>query len=127
MIALECQNCQNSDKDCVKEDTEVEVGWMCPNKQPIIDEDEQVEEEIIRPASKLPKIQSTPQTNGKIYDMRANFQRLSAKRLAKVLESIRVLGHLTNKAAYIWDEDDVDGMLSVIQASLDRLRRKFGG
>jgi hypothetical protein len=126
MIALECQNCQNSDKDCCKEDTEIEVDWICSNKQPIIDEDEQVEEEIVRPDPEAPKIQSTPPTGKREDLMRANFRRLSAKRLARVLESIRVLGHLTNKAAYIWDEDDVDGMLNVIQASLDRLRRKFG-
>ena len=56
---------------------------------------------------------------------RGRFKRLAVKRANKVLESLRVLGHCSNRQSYEYDGDDVKRLFSVIDKELRRVKAKF--
>ena len=56
---------------------------------------------------------------------RQRFKRLANKRVNKVLNQIRILGNLSNKSYYEYDNDDVNKMFIVISSQLKSVKNKF--
>lgn len=56
---------------------------------------------------------------------RAKFQRLAEKRMNKALESLRILGQLSNRAVYDYTEEDVDAMFGALNGVIADVNEKY--
>ena len=56
----------------------------------------------------------------------ANFERLALKRLAAVLDGIRKLDNLSNKAVYEWSQEQADAIVARIRNATDALEKRMG-
>lgn len=56
---------------------------------------------------------------------RERFKRLATSRTNAVLEKLRLIGNLSNKANYNYTEDDVRKMFSAIDKQLRSIKTKF--
>lgn len=54
-----------------------------------------------------------------------NFKKLIEPRIDNVLESMRIISHLTNRYAYRSTKDEVEMFLNKIQHRLNELRKEF--
>jgi hypothetical protein len=61
-----------------------------------------------------------------VNDKREKFVKLAEQRVNRALREIRLIGNLSNKAAYSSTEDDVKKIFRVIQKELDVARARFG-
>ena len=59
---------------------------------------------------------------GKKHD---KFVQLAEKRVTRALESIRLIGNLSNKSNYNYKEEDIKQILSALKFELDNLKTKF--
>ena len=59
-------------------------------------------------------------------DKRNKFVELAEKRVTKAIDSIRVVGNLSNRAAYEYTDSDVTKIISALSAEVSELKRKFG-
>jgi len=55
------------------------------------------------------------------------FKRLAEKRTNAVLEQLRILGNLSNKANYDYSPDEVRKIFSAIDSQLRTIKAKFAG
>lgn len=55
------------------------------------------------------------------------FKRLAIQRTNAVLEKLRILGNLSNKANYDYEEEDIKKIFSAIDSQLRIIRTKFSG
>ena len=58
-------------------------------------------------------------------DKKANFVRIAEARTNKIIESIALLGNLSNTSFYEYPPDQVEAMFSAIQEELDNQRKRF--
>ncbi len=58
-------------------------------------------------------------------DKKANFVRIAEARTNKIIESIALLGNLSNSSYYEYSPDQIDAMFSAIQEELDNQRKRF--
>jgi hypothetical protein len=58
-------------------------------------------------------------------DKRAKFVELANKRVNKALDQLRLIGNLTNRAAYDFTEEDGKKIIKALQKELDGLRTRF--
>lgn len=58
-------------------------------------------------------------------DKKARFKRLAEARTGKIIDSIALLGNLSNTSHYEYTQEQVDAMFSAIQQELDEQRQKF--
>jgi hypothetical protein len=56
---------------------------------------------------------------------RAAFARLAENRTNTILDRIRILGHLSNRSAYEYSEEDVRKMFSAIEDELRLTKARF--
>lgn len=56
---------------------------------------------------------------------KADFLRLATKRLNKAVKTVRLIGNLSNKHNYRYDEKDVDRIFSVLDKELRISKMKF--
>lgn len=56
---------------------------------------------------------------------REKFQRLAEKRMNKALESLRILGQLSNRAVYDYTEADVDAMFGALNGVITDVNEKY--
>lgn len=56
---------------------------------------------------------------------RDNFVRLAESRVNKALKDIQLIGNLSNRSAYEFDEKDVRKIFSALQKSLESARSRF--
>jgi hypothetical protein len=56
---------------------------------------------------------------------RAAFARLAEKRTNAILDRIRILGHLSNRSAYEYSEEDVRKVFGVIEDELRLTKARF--
>lgn len=59
-------------------------------------------------------------------DPGAKFIELANKRVNKAIKDIRLVGNLSNKAVYSYDEDQAKKIIKTLQKELDSLKAKFG-
>ena len=58
-------------------------------------------------------------------DKKANFVRIAEARTNKIIESIMLLGNLSNTSYYEYAPEQVEAMFSAIQEELDTQRKRF--
>jgi hypothetical protein len=58
---------------------------------------------------------------------RLKFVELATKRVNRAIKDVRLIGNLSNRAAYEYDEGDVKKILRALQKELETLRSRFGG
>jgi hypothetical protein len=58
-------------------------------------------------------------------EKRESFTRLASIRASNALDAMRGIGHLANTTSYLFDEPQVERMLSALESSLAALRKNF--
>ncbi len=58
-------------------------------------------------------------------DKKANFIRIAEARTNKIIESITLLGNLSNTSYYEYTPDQIEAMFSAIQEELDNQKKRF--
>lgn len=56
---------------------------------------------------------------------REAFHRLGTRRTNAVLERLRILGHLTNRQLYEYDEEEVNKMFKAIEIEMRDVKARF--
>jgi len=57
---------------------------------------------------------------------RENFVRLAEARVTRAIESLRVIGNLSNRSNYEYTEEDVNKIITTLQNELKTLKGQFG-
>ncbi|MEP2202185.1 MAG: hypothetical protein ABJI65_04845 [Tateyamaria sp.] len=58
-------------------------------------------------------------------DKRAKFVQLANQRVNKALEQIRLVGNLSNRAAYDFSDDDTKKIVRALQRAVDTTKARF--
>ena len=58
-------------------------------------------------------------------DKRAKFVQLANQRVNKTLEQIRLVGNLSNRAAYDFTDEDVRKIVKALQKAVDATKTRF--
>ena len=56
---------------------------------------------------------------------RDNFVRLAEARVTRAIDSLRIIGNLSNKSNYEYNEEDVKKIISTLQAEVVVLKAQF--
>jgi transcription elongation GreA/GreB family factor len=56
---------------------------------------------------------------------RDKFVDLAEKRVTKALKDIRLIGNLSNRSNYSYNDDDVKKIISALEAELRNLKKRF--
>jgi hypothetical protein len=67
------------------------------------------------------------QTSSKARDKRKKFEEIATRRVNGVIKEIRLIGNLSNRAAYEFTEEDVRKITKALQRELDVMRARFEG
>lgn len=62
-----------------------------------------------------------------MQNRRDRFRRLAIYRTNLILEKLRILGNLSNKANYDYDDDEVNKIFSTIDSQLRITKARFAG
>jgi len=60
-------------------------------------------------------------------DARAKFVELANKRVTKAIKDIRLVGNLSNRRAYKYEDADAKKIIRALQSELDVLKARFRG
>lgn len=60
-------------------------------------------------------------------DRRERFKRLAEARVVRAIKEMRLIGNLSNKANYAYDERDVDKIIKALDAEMKALKQRFQG
>jgi transcription elongation GreA/GreB family factor len=60
-------------------------------------------------------------------DRRSKFVELANKRVNRAIKDLRLIGNLSNRAAYEFGEDDSRKIIRTLQKEVETLRRRFSG
>ncbi len=60
-------------------------------------------------------------------DKRAKFVELAESRVNRAMKDIRLIGNLSNRSAYAYNDDDVRKIFRSLQKELDVAKSRFGG
>jgi hypothetical protein len=58
---------------------------------------------------------------------RQKFVELATKRVNRAIKDLRLVGNLSNKSAYQYEEDDVRKILRALQKEIEAIKARFGG
>ena len=58
-------------------------------------------------------------------DKRAKFVQLANQRVSKALDQIRLVGNLSNRAAYEFTDDDIKKIIKALQKGVDGTKARF--
>jgi hypothetical protein len=62
-----------------------------------------------------------------LRDKRLKFIELAQARVNRAMQDIRLIGNLSNRAAYEYGDEDVRKIFRTLQKSIDIAKQKFGG
>lgn len=65
--------------------------------------------------------------NNEKRDARAKFVELANKRVTKAIKDIRLVGNLSNRRAYKYEDADAKKIIRALQRELDVLKARFRG
>jgi hypothetical protein len=65
------------------------------------------------------------ETESKMSAKRDNFIRLAESRVTRAIEAMRVIGNLSNRSNYEYDEEDVKKIINTLQTELTALKAQF--
>ena len=60
-------------------------------------------------------------------DKRAKFVELANSRVGRTIKDLRLVGNLSNRAAYEYSEDDARKILRALQREMEVLKARFSG
>ncbi|HEY3916331.1 MAG TPA: hypothetical protein VGL83_00985 [Stellaceae bacterium] len=60
-------------------------------------------------------------------DRRSKFVELANKRVNRAIKDMRLIGNLSNRAAYEFRDEDSRKIVKTLQKELDTLRQRFNG
>lgn len=60
-------------------------------------------------------------------DKRGKFVELAEARVKRAINDLRLIGNLSNRSAYEFDEEDVRKIFKAVQRELDTAKSRFGG
>ncbi len=60
-------------------------------------------------------------------DKRSKFVELANKRVNRAIKDLRLIGNLSNRAAYEFGEEDSRKIVKTLQKEVETLRQKFSG
>lgn len=60
-------------------------------------------------------------------DKRGKFIELATNRVNRTIKDIRLIGNLSNRAAYEYSEEDVKKIAKTLQRELDLMKHRFTG
>jgi len=60
-----------------------------------------------------------------VRDKRAKFVQLANQRVTKALEQIRLVGNLSNRAAYEFNDEDTKKIVKALQKAVDTTKARF--
>ena len=60
-------------------------------------------------------------------DKRKKFIQLAEARVARALNDIRLIGNLSNRGAYAYEDEDVRKIFRALQKELETAKSRFGG
>jgi hypothetical protein len=63
--------------------------------------------------------------NQTVRDKRAKFVELTNKRVTKCIRDLKLVGNLSNKAAYDFTDDDAKKIVRALQREVDSIRARF--
>jgi hypothetical protein len=64
--------------------------------------------------------------NPGMSEKRNKFVKLAEARVNRAIQDIRLIGNLSNKSAYEFDEEDVKKIFRALQKAAEAARQKFG-
>jgi hypothetical protein len=56
---------------------------------------------------------------------RDNFVRLAESRVTRAIEALRVIGNLSNRSNYEYDEEDIKKIINTLQTEINSLKSQF--
>ena len=62
-----------------------------------------------------------------VRDKRKKFVELAEARVTKAMNQLRLIGNLSNRSAYDFNDDDVRKIFRTLQKELDLAKSRFGG
>lgn len=62
-----------------------------------------------------------------VRDKRGKFKSLAESRVNRAIKDIRLIGNLSNRSAYEYEEEDVRKIFRALQKELDAAKNRFGG
>lgn len=60
-------------------------------------------------------------------DRREKFIKLAEARVSRALKDLQLIGNLSNRSAYQYDDEDVKKIFRALQRELDTAKARFGG
>ncbi len=60
-------------------------------------------------------------------EKRDRFVRLAVKRVNRAIKDIRLVGNLSNRAAYAYSDDDARKIAKALQKEVDSVKARFSG
>jgi ABC-type Fe3+-hydroxamate transport system substrate-binding protein len=63
--------------------------------------------------------------NHYVRDKRAKFVELANKRVTKCIRELKLVGNLSNKAAYDFTDEDAKKIVKALQKEVDSIRARF--
>jgi hypothetical protein len=62
-----------------------------------------------------------------VRNKRGKFVELADKRVNRAIKDLRLIGNLSNRAAYEYSDKDVKAIIRALQKEVDTIRARFGG
>jgi len=62
-----------------------------------------------------------------VRNKRLKFIELADKRVNRAIKDLRLIGNLSNRAAYEYGDKDVKAIIRALQKEVDAIRSRFGG
>ena len=62
-----------------------------------------------------------------VRNKRVKFVELADKRVNRAIKDLRLIGNLSNRAAYEYSDKDVKAIVRALQKEIDAVRSRFGG
>ena len=66
-------------------------------------------------------------TGPAMRDKRSKFVELANKRVNRAIKDLRLIGNLSNRAAYEFGEEDTRKIVKTLQKEVETLRQRFSG
>ena len=76
-------------------------------------------------ASRISRIQATRGTSPSRESKLERFERLAEKRVTEALHRLRLVGNLSNRANYAYEDEHVKQIVDVLENELKQLKTRF--
>lgn len=62
-----------------------------------------------------------------VRDKRKKFEDIAVRRVNKVIKEIRLIGNLSNRSSYEYNDEDVRKIVKALQREVDAVKARFEG